>query len=196
VLTDMDQPLGHAVGNALEVRETIATLKGVGPDDFTELALDAAGHLLALSDLGIEESEGRDRAAAAVQDGSALDAYERWVRAQGGDPAEDALPAAAVVRQVVAREDAHVQELGAVAVGLAALRLGAGRRTKDDAIDHAVGIRCLKKRGDAVVAGEPLAEVYARTGGDADRAAADVLAAYTFGSAPPARRPLVLETVG
>src|SRR5213080_3389377 len=74
VLTDMDQPLGHAVGNALEVRETIATLRGDGPDDFTELVLDAVAHLLALSDLGIDESEGRERAAAAVQDGSALEA--------------------------------------------------------------------------------------------------------------------------
>ena len=94
VLTDMDQPLGHAVGNALEIRETIATLKGDGPPDFSELVLGASAHLLALSDLDIDEEEGRSRAAAAVQDGTALAMYERWIAAQGGDPAEAALPAA------------------------------------------------------------------------------------------------------
>src|SRR5438093_4691712 len=196
VLTDMDQPLGHAVGNALEVRETIATLRGDGPDDFTELVLDAVAHLLALSDLGIDASEGRERAAAAVQDGSALEAYERWVRAQGGDPAEAALPSAPVVREVLAPADAYVQELGAIAIGVAALHLGAGRRTKEDTIDHAVGIRCLKKRGDAVAEGELLAEVHGRADADADQAAGDVLAAYTFSPEPPARRPIVLETIG
>src|SRR5206468_9176856 len=100
VLTDMDQPLGQAVGNALEIRETIATLRGKGPADFDELVLGATAHLLALSDLGIGEDEGRERAAAAVQDGSALAAYERWIAAQGGDPAEDALPTAPVLIEV------------------------------------------------------------------------------------------------
>ena len=85
VLTDMDQPLGQAVGNALEIRETIATLRGEGPSDFTELVLDASAHLLALSDLGIDSVEGRARAVAAVEDGSALATYERWIAAQGGD---------------------------------------------------------------------------------------------------------------
>jgi pyrimidine-nucleoside phosphorylase len=196
VLTDMDQPLGHAVGNALEVRETIATLRGDGPVDFTELVLDAVAHLLALSDLGIDESAGRERAAAAVRDGSALAAYERWVRAQGGDPSEAALPSAPVVREVRAPADTYVQGLGAIAIGIAALHLGAGRRTKEDAIDHAVGVRCLKKRGDAVAEGELLAEIHARADADADQAAGDVLAAYAFGPEPPARRPIVLETIG
>src|SRR5439155_4067248 len=95
VLTDMDQPLGSAVGNALEIRETLDTLRGQGPADFAELVLDASAHLLALSDLGIDESTGRERAAAAVHDGSALAMYERWIRAQQGDPREQALPVAA-----------------------------------------------------------------------------------------------------
>src|SRR5205085_2617698 len=86
LLTDMDQPLGHAVGNALEIREALETLRGEGPPDFAELVLDAAGHLLALSDLGVDAAEGRRRAEAAVADGSAVRAYERWIRAQGGDP--------------------------------------------------------------------------------------------------------------
>ena len=123
------------------MREAVATLRGEGPPDFTELVLDACAHLLALSDLGVDLAEGRDRAEAAVADGSALDAYGRWIRAQGGDPDEAALPIAPVVRPVPAERGGYVESLGAIAIGLAALHLGAGRRTKDDTIDHAVGDR-------------------------------------------------------
>jgi pyrimidine-nucleoside phosphorylase len=196
VLTDMDQPLGHAVGNALEIRETVATLRGEGPPDFTELVLSACAHLLAFSDLGIDEANGRERAAAAVQDGSALAAYQRWIAAQGGDPSEDALPAAPVVRDVHASRGGHVGAIGAVDVGLAALRLGAGRRTKDDDIDHAVGVLCLKKRGDAVDPDDVVAQVHASDDESAARAADEVLAAYTVVDDPPAATPIVLETIG
>jgi pyrimidine-nucleoside phosphorylase len=195
VLTDMDQPLGQAVGNALEIRETIATLRGEGPPDFDELVLGATAHLLALSDLGIGEDEGRERAAAAVQDGSALAAYERWIAAQGGDPAEDALPTAPVLFEVRSPTAGFVRRLGAIAIGQAALHLGAGRQTKDDEIDHAVGIRCLKKRGDAVAAGEILAEVHAQDEASAQRAEREVLAAYEFGEQAPSPQPIVLETI-
>jgi pyrimidine-nucleoside phosphorylase len=196
VLTDMDQPLGHAVGNALEIRETIATLRGEGPPDFTELVLSACAHLLAFSDLGVDEETGRERAVAAVEDGSALAFYERWISAQGGDPAEDALPSAAVVRDVAGPRDGFVGAIGAVDVGMAALRLGAGRQTKEDAIDHAVGVLCLKKRGDAVREGEPIAQVHARDAAAAATAAEEVLAAYTFAEAAPEPTPIVLETIG
>jgi pyrimidine-nucleoside phosphorylase len=195
VLTDMDQPLGQAVGNALEIRETIATLRGAGPPDVSELVLDASAHLLAISDLGIDESAGRERAAAAIEDGSALAMYERWIEVQGGDPAEESLPVAPVVRDVVSEESGYVRAIGAVDIGLAALRLGAGRQTKDQRVDHAVGIRCLKKRGDAVREGEPIAEVYARTDEAAERARTEVLAAYDLGEDAPPPRPIVLETI-
>jgi len=195
VLTDMDQPLGHAVGNALEIRETIATLRGEGPADFTELVLDASAHLLALSDLGIDGQEGRARAVAAVEDGSALAQYERWIAAQGGDPAEAALPSAPVVTEVHASAGGFVRSIGAVDIGMAALRLGAGRQAKDDTIDHAVGIRCLKKRGDAVAPGDVLAEVHARDVASAKRAEAEVLAAYELGGEAPPPRSIVLETI-
>jgi pyrimidine-nucleoside phosphorylase len=195
VLTDMDQPLGYAVGNALEIRETIATLRGEGPADFTELVLDASAHLLALSDLAIDEEEGRTRAGAAVQDGTAIAMYERWIAAQGGDPAEAALPTAPVVREVLAPADGYVRAIGAVDIGMAALRLGAGRQTKDDTIDHAVGILCLRKRGDDIAAGEVLAEVHARDDASAQQAEAEVLAAYELGDEAPAARPIVLETI-
>jgi pyrimidine-nucleoside phosphorylase len=196
VLTDMDQPLGHAVGNALEIRETIATLRGDGPADFTELVLSACAHLLAFSDLGVDEKTGRERAAAAVEDGSALALYERWISAQGGNPAEAALPTAPVLHNVQAPRAGFVAAIGAIDVGMAALRLGAGRRTKDDEIDHAVGVLCLKKRGDAVAAGETVAQVHAQDDAAAARAADDVLAAYTFADDAPAARPIILETIG
>jgi pyrimidine-nucleoside phosphorylase len=196
MLTDMDQPLGRAVGNALEVREAVATVRGEGPPDFTELVLDASAHLLTLSDLGIDRAEARARAERAVGDGSATAAYERWVRAQGGDPDEAALPKARVVREVVAPRSGYVQRLAALPIGLAALHLGAGRRAKEDAIDHAVGVVCLKKRGDAVDEGEPLAEIHARNEQSADEAAATIAAAYEFGDEPPRARGIVLDTIG
>jgi pyrimidine-nucleoside phosphorylase len=196
LLTDMDQPLGRAVGNALEVREARDTVRGDGPPDFTELVLDACGRLLALSDLGVGEAEGRSRAEGAVADGSALARYEEWIRAQGGDPAEDALPRAPVVLPVAATRDGYVTRLGAIRIGNAALALGAGRRTKDDEIDHAVGVICTRKRGDSVANGDVLAEVHARDEASAERAANEVTAAYELADEPPPARPLLLDVLG
>jgi pyrimidine-nucleoside phosphorylase len=196
LLTDMDQPLGHAVGNALEVREAVATLHGEGQPDFRGLVLAASAELLALSDLGIDRAEARSRAEQAIADGSAVAAYERWVRAQGGDPDVAALPKAAFVNEVFAPRAGHVQRLAALEVGRAALHLGAGRVAKEDAIDHAAGVVCLKKRGDAVQEGEPLAEIHARDEPTATEAAATVLAAYELGDEPPRPRPVVLDTLG
>jgi pyrimidine-nucleoside phosphorylase len=195
LLTDMEQPLGRAVGNALEVREALATIRGEGPPDFTELVLTASARLLALSDLGVDGVEGRRRAEAAVADGSAAAVYERWIRAQGGDPDEAALPTAPVVRDVTAPRDGVVRSLGAVGVGIAALHLGAGRATKADAVDHAVGLVCRKKRGDSVGAGEPLAEIHARDEASATAAADEVLAAYELGDEAPSPQGIVLETL-
>jgi pyrimidine-nucleoside phosphorylase len=195
LLTDMDQPLGRAVGNALELLEARATLRGEGPPDFTELVLTATGQLLAFSDLGVDAEEGRRRGEAAMQDGSALETYDRWVRAQGGDPSEDALPRAPVVRTLEAPETGYVRALRALPVGIAALELGAGRTRKDDAIDHAVGIVCLRKRGDKVERGEALAEIHARTDDAASAAADRVLAAYELGESPPDHRPILLDLV-
>ncbi len=195
MLTDMDQPLGSAVGNALELREAVATLNGAGPKDFGELVLDASARLLALSDLGVDVAGGRRLAEEAVANGSARSTYERWIDAQGGDPAESALPRAPVVAQVEAPHAGYVARLGATAVGLAALRLGAGRRTKDDAIDHAVGVVCRRKRGDEVAAGEVLAEVHARDERTAAEAVRVVLGAYELADEPPPQRPLVLEVL-
>jgi pyrimidine-nucleoside phosphorylase len=195
LLTDMNRPLGRAVGNSLEIREAIATVRGEGPPDFLELVLEACSHLLAVSDLHVDREEGRDMAARAIADGSALAAYERWIRAQGGNPDEDALPTAAIVKELTADRGGYVAELGAVAVGLAALHLGAGRQTKDDSIDHSVGIVCLSKPGDQVAQGEALAEIHAATQADAEEAARELRAAYILADEAPPRRSVVLDVI-
>ncbi len=181
LLTDMSQPLGRSVGNALEIHEARDVVRGDGPIDLTELVLDASARLLAYSDLGIDVAEGRRRAEASVEDGSALDRYEQWIRAQGGDPDPEALGRAPVRRVVAAPRDGVVTRVDALDVGVAALELGAGRRTKTDPIDHAVGVLCFAKRGDRVLAGDDLAEVHARDEAAAEQAASEVLAAYELG---------------
>jgi pyrimidine-nucleoside phosphorylase len=194
-LTAMDEPLGRAVGNALEVREAIATMRGEGPRDFTELVLGSAGRLLAMSDLGVDEHEGRRRAEAAVASGEALGVYRRWIAAQGGDPAEDRLPQAPVTVPVRAPRPGYVAALHGLGIGRAAVHLGAGRSRKEDPVDHVTGVVCLAKRGDHVDAGEPLAEMHARDRGAAERAEAEVAACYELAPEPPPQAPLVLEVL-
>ncbi len=194
LLTDMEQPLGCAVGNALELREARETLAGGGPSDFRELVVAAATHLLALSDLGLDESAAQQRATASLDDGSALAMYERWVRAQGGDPNPELLPRAPVVRQVPASSSGFVRRVRARQVAGVAMALGAGRERKEDPVDHAVGVVCHAKRGDRVERDEPLAEIHARDEAAAESAQAALLAAYEIGDEPDSR-PLVLDVI-
>ena len=195
LLTDMDQPLGHAVGHALEVREALDTISGEGPPDFTELVLEASAHLLAHSDLGIDVDEGRRRAKAAVADGTGRATYERWVRAQGGDPDASVLPLAPVVRPVTSARDGVVTGLSARSVGIASLELGGGRRRKGDEIDHAVGVVCRVKRGEIVANGDLLAEVHARDEESAERGVRAVRDAYELGNAPPRGQGILLDFI-
>jgi pyrimidine-nucleoside phosphorylase len=194
LLTDMEQPLGRAVGNALEVREAYETLSGRGPADFRELVVVAATQLLTLSDLGLDEDEARGRVSSSLADGSALAAYDRWIRAQGGDPDPALLPRAPVVREVRAPATGFVRAVRARQVAGVATALGAGRERKEDSVDHAVGVVCRAKRGDRVENGEPLAEVHARDDAAADAAEGALLSAYEIGEAPE-QRPLVLEVI-
>ena len=194
LLTGMEQPLGSAVGNALEVQEAHETLAGGGPSDFRELVVVAATHLLELSDLGLDEDEARQRATMSLADGSALAAYERWVRSQGGDPDPALLPRAPVVRQVAASSTGFVRELRAREVAAVAMALGAGRERKEDPVDYAVGVVCRAKRGDRAERGDSLAEVHARDEAAAEAAVAALLAAYEIGEEPEPR-PLVLEVI-
>jgi thymidine phosphorylase len=194
LLTDMDQPLGRAVGNAVEVQEAYDTLAGGGPPDFRELVVTAATYLLTLSDLRLDEDAARERATASLAEGTALEAYERWIVSQGGAPDPALLPHAAVVREVGAPHGGYVRELRAREVAAVAMELGAGRERKEDPVDHAVGVVCLAKCGDGVEPGEPLAEIHARDEAAAESAAAALLAAYEIGDEPEPR-PLVLDVL-
>ena len=195
-LTDMSQPLGYAVGNALEVREALATLHGEGPRDLEELVIHSAATLLTLSDLGVGEEEARDRARQAIASGAALAAYERWIEAQGGDPRDSVLPSASIVRRVLADSNGYVTSVDGSRIGRTAVRLGAGRSRKDEAVDHATGVVLHAKRGDPVEAGEPLAEIHARTDADASAAIDQVAGAFRLGPHDPGHAPLILEVIG
>ena len=196
LLTDMEQPLGWAIGNALEIREARSLLAGEeAPPDLTSLSVQAAGRLVSLSDLGVDAEEGTRRAERAIEDGSALAAYERWIAAQGGDPSLDVLREAPVRTELTADRAGFVAGVSALGVGGVALELGAGRRTKEDTIDHAVGIRCFAKRGDLVEDGEPLAEIHARDQASAEQAADQIRPLIEIAGDPGQPRPIVLETL-
>jgi len=195
LLTDMDQPLGWAIGNAIEIEEVRAMLTGAEtPPDLFSLAIQAAGQLLALSDLDIDAAEGIKRAEQAVDDGSAAELFERWIAAQGGDLSAG-LPTAPLTRELTADRDGFVGEVSALGLGRVALELGAGRRTTDDAIDHAVGIRCFAKRGDPLEAGQTLAVVYGRDEAGTGRAVEQIQELIGIVDEPQPPRPIVLETL-
>ena len=191
VLSQMDQPLGRAVGNAIEVQEAIAALQGEGPEDLTELALALAEEGLEL--VGLPPA----RARGALESGAALEKFRAFVAAQGGDPRvvdePERLALAPGVVEVRAGEDGVVAELDALKVGLAVLRLGGGREKKGEPVDHGVGVYLEKKIGDPVKQGEVLARIYHREKGLAE-AEALIAEAYRIGeaAAPP---PLILERV-
>jgi thymidine phosphorylase len=153
LLTRMDVPLGRAVGNAVEVAESVAALQGDGPADLMEVTLALARQMLALA--GIDADP-----AAAIADGRALEAYRAMVRAQGGDP-DAPLPQAAHIQVLTAPASGWLTGLDALAVGIAAWRLGAGRARKEDDVSASAGIICLAKPGDRVQAGQPLLELRA-----------------------------------
>jgi pyrimidine-nucleoside phosphorylase len=198
LLTDMSKPLGHAVGNALEIREIVELLHDRGPADLRELVFTAAGLLLSLSDLGISEEEGRLRAREAVATGTALAKWNEWIRAQGGNP-DAKLELAPVEHTVLAHEGGVIAEIDALTVGLAASALGAGRQTKADVVDHGVGICLQATVGDRVAAGDPLLTIFARTDEAAHRAAGAVLERIRIATGGEAARlaekprPVILE---
>jgi pyrimidine-nucleoside phosphorylase len=196
LLTDMDQPLGRAVGNALEIREALDTIRGQGPPDFTELVVAAASRLVALSDLGLDGEAARERVESAMSDGSAEAAYRRWIEAQGGDPDENRLGTAPERTTLDAHREGVITNVRALAVGIAALELGAGRRAKGDEIDHSVGIVLLKKRGDSVARGEALAEIHARDSESAQAVTERLRSAFELGDTEPETAGVVLDVIG
>jgi pyrimidine-nucleoside phosphorylase len=197
LVTDMDGPLGHAIGNALEVREALETLHGRGPRDLTELCLILAGHLLALGDRATKPEQGMEVARRALEDGAALHTMQRFIAAQGGPErlGADYLPVAPLTVDVAAPRGGIVQRVDALALGTLARDMGAGRATKTDVIDPAAGLVVRRKAGAAVRAGEALATLHlARPDGREDLAAR-CAAAFTIGGTPPPARPLVHAVV-
>jgi pyrimidine-nucleoside phosphorylase len=194
VISDMNQPLGHAVGNALEVKEAIATLQGGGPRDFREHCLEVGGYLLMLAGKARTQAVARAQLIAALADGSAWAKFKQLVVAQGGDVSTvenpDKLPTASLIEEVASPKTGWLARVDARTIGLSAVDLGAGRAKKGDPIDHAVGLVVYHKVGDRVQKGEPLFAVHANSAERLAAAKLRVLAAHRF--SPRRVKPLPL----
>ena len=188
LLTRMDVPLGRAVGNAVEVEEAVAALRGHGPADLVEVTLALATEMLRLAGVSADP-------AAALADGRALQTYRAMIAAQGGDP-DAPLPAARHTEFVTAPSAGWLSGLDARSVGVAAWRLGAGRARKEDPVSASAGIICLAKPGDAVEAGQPVLELRADDPDRFDRARQALAGAVVVGRKAPEHAEPVLERIG
>lgn len=199
LLSDMNQPLGYAVGNALEVREAIDTLRGGGPADFRQHCLEVAGYMLMLGGLAEDELEGQHKAKEALANGKSLERFRALVSAQGGDLSyvdePDKLPRARLIEVVPAPRSGYLEGIDARMIGEASVRLGAGRAKKSDAIDHAVGIVVHHKVGDFVNRGEPLFTVHASRKSALEDGRTSVLEAHTWSDDPIPPLPLFYGAV-
>jgi len=199
VVTDMDEPLGNAVGNALEVKEALAALKGEYAGDLMELCLTLGSEILLAAGLETNEVFARARLQATIDDGSALERFRRFVAAQGGDPAavddESLLPQAPVRMEATSRKAGYVRSMDAHGVGIVSMHLGGGRATKEDDIDLAVGVVLHKKVGDYVALGESLGTIHARTEESAREAVMLLRGCYTLAEKPCARAPFIKGVV-
>ncbi len=195
VISDMNQPLGNAVGNALEVIEAIKTLKGHGPADFVEHCLAVAAQLLLLADAANDENDARAKLQTALADGRALNKFGDWIQAQGGARRvvddDSILPRASIIRDVLAPREGFIAGINAEQVGLTSVDLGGGREKKNTPIDHAVGIVFKRKVGARVAHGEPLLTLHANDQLKFYAAQARLLAAYEFSDAEPTPSPLI-----
>lgn len=199
LITDMNQPLGRAIGNALEVKEAVETLQGRGPDDLTELTLALGTEMLVLAQVAEDATDARRRLGEAIRSGRALEKFREMVVNQGGDPAfiddPSGLPTAPVRVVVEARASGWVDAIDGHELGDVTMLLGAGRRKQDDEIDHAVGLVLRAKVGSRVEAGDVLCEVHAARPEDAAALTERIRAAFSIGPRPPEPRPLVLRRV-
>lgn len=184
LISDMNQPLGHAIGNALEVKEAIATLQGDGPADFWAHCLEVAAHMLLLAGKAKELDETKKLITAVREDGRALAKFRELVTAQGGDGRQvdnpDLLPAARLIEPILAPQSGTIAAMDTAAIGWAAVHLGGGRLVKSDVIDHAVGFILRAKVGDRFAAGERLGEIHANDAAKLTQAQQELLAAIQW----------------
>lgn len=194
ILTDMDEPLGLAVGNALEVKEAIATLKGEGPKDLTELVIKAGGIMLEQAKLVASHEEGEVRIKEAIAKGAGLAKLKQMVSAQGGDVSyiddPSKFPLAKHIVEIKAKESGYIRRIDSLGIGVSAMKLGAGRATKDDAIDMAAGIVLAKKVGDYVEQGEVMAVAHTNKD-DYAEVLPCIAEAFVLGKEQLAERPIV-----
>jgi pyrimidine-nucleoside phosphorylase len=199
IISAMDEPLGLAVGNALEVIECLEVLKGRGPADLIEISVELAERMLVLGRISADRQDARRRVADAIASGAALERFRRIIAAQGGDPRVvedyDRLPHVASRALMNANRSGYLTRLDAELVGRASVALGAGRDRVDDPVDFAVGIVLRAKVGDQVSAGDPLLEIHYRDRARLDAAQALLASAITIGDARPAARRLLVGEV-
>lgn len=195
VVSDMDQPLGFAVGNALEVREAIDTLNGKGPKDFEELCLTLGSYMALAAGKAQSVDEARKKLIGCIEDGSALKKLAEFVTAQGGDSElvyhPERLPQASIIEEISSPSDGYIQKIVCDEIGICSLILGGGRETKESSIDLSVGLVLHKKVGDAVKKGESLATIHANDSEKLAAAKARFLAAYTINDTPVTKKPLI-----
>ena len=195
VISDMDQPLGYAVGNALEVKEAIDTLKGNGPEDFTQLCYTLGAHMLVAGEVAKEFDEAKEMLVQAVANGSALQKFIEFIGAQGGNVEQiyhpELLPKAAIESEVFAEKEGYVEKIVCDEVGICSLILGGGRENKESEIDLSVGIILHKKVGDYVTKETPIATLYANSEAKLMEAKKRLLNAYSFTDTEVAKRNLI-----
>jgi len=195
VVSDMDQPLGYAVGNVLEVREAIETLKGNGPEDFVELCMTLGSYMLVAGGKAADQEEAERILREAIANGSALEKLAEFVAAQGGDRElvyhPERLPQASIAQEIESPMDGYIQRIVCDEIGVCSLLLGGGRETKESEIDLSVGLVLHRKVGDAVKKGETLATIYANDQAKLDVARERFLRAYTIDRNPVEKKPLI-----
>ena len=195
VISDMDQPLGRAVGNALEVKEAIATLRGEGPEDFRELCMVLGSQMLLVGGKADSIERAREMLTKVIADGSALRKLAEFVEAQGGDPRAvtdtELLPKASMVVPVCADRDGFVDRIACEDIGICSLLLGGGRETKESTIDLSVGILLEKKKGDPVKKGEVLGYLHANDADRVEAAKEKFFNAYVISDKQPETEPLI-----
>lgn len=199
IISNMDQPLGMAVGNALEVKEAIETLQGKGPEDLYELCLSLGSQMLILSKVAKDEKEAREKLVEVINNGLALEKFREFITRQGGNgdliDNLELLPQARYIIDIKASQNGYIKHIEADEVGMSALELGAGRQNKDSIIDLAVGIELIKKVGDEVSIGDTIARIHSNDNDKTQRATERLLNAYTFSDKKVSPSQLIYGTV-